>query len=78
MQGDFKSSKAQSQASPRFLRDLDVARRYNVSRATIWRWVRIGVFPGPRRIGPATTRWDVADIERHEAETSANSGRQHG
>lgn len=66
MQQDLNGSKAQYQAGPRFIRDIDLAQRYKVSRATIWSWVRIGVFPRPRRIGPSTTRWDIADIERYE------------
>ncbi len=55
-------------AAPRYLRDLDLAARYGVSRTTIWRWARSGLLPAPHAIGPSTTRWDAAEIARHDAE----------
>jgi prophage regulatory protein len=44
-----------------------VAHRFSVSSATIWRWVRERRFPDPIRIGPRSTRWRRADIEDVEA-----------
>lgn len=32
------------------------------SRATIWRWVRAGLFPKPRRIGPNSIGWLASEI----------------
>lgn len=43
-----------------------VAKRYGVSKDTIWRWSRTGDFPKPRKIGPNVTRWRFSDIEDHE------------
>lgn len=54
--------------TPQFVRDTDLAERYSVSRATIWRWVREGRFPAPVTISPGTTRWSLEAIEAHERE----------
>jgi prophage regulatory protein len=54
-----------------YLRDTDVAKRYNVSRKTVWRWTQDGHLPKPVRLGPSTVRWLQADLERFEAERGA-------
>ena len=53
--------------------------RLPVSHATIWRWVKLGEFPQPVRLGPQTTAWRMEDIERWEAEhaTQLDGGRKH-
>lgn len=48
-----------------YLSDKSLAARYQVSRATIWRWNREGKLPRPVKIG-AATRWRIADIEQFE------------
>ncbi len=35
----------------------------NVSRSTIWRWCKAGLFPKPKKIGPHRTGWLRSDIE---------------
>ena len=35
-----------------------------VSAATLWRWVRLGKFPKPMKVGPNTTAWRVADVRQ--------------
>ena len=51
-------------ASCRFLREKEVlAEFFPVSPATLWRRVRSGHFPAPRRLGPGVTAWDRADLE---------------
>ena len=42
--------------------------RLPVSFATIWRWVKLGSFPQPVRLGPQVTAWRMEDIERWETE----------
>ena len=32
-----------------------------LDKSTIYRWVRAGKFPKPKRIGPRLTRWSKAD-----------------
>jgi prophage regulatory protein len=43
-----------------------VANRFGVSVATVWRWVRQGNFPSPVKISERSTRWRRSDIEAHE------------
>jgi len=45
---------------PEFARDVDVASRYGVSRATVWRWTAEGRIPKPEKLAPGTTRWRLA------------------
>ncbi len=51
----------------KFLSVQRVARRYDASVASIWRWVSAGRFPAPRKLTSGTTRWSVADLEAYEA-----------
>lgn len=51
-----------------YLSDVQTAARYGVSRMTIWRWVRQGIFPAPVKIGPGCTRWPLERLEAHEQE----------
>lgn len=37
--------------------------RYPVSRATIHRWVKQGLFPAPIKLGPKASVWRVADLD---------------
>ena len=54
-----------------FLSDKDVARRYSVSRPTIWRWLKIKLgFPTPIKIAEGTTRWRLKDLEEFEGRRS--------
>ena len=48
--------------------------RLPVSQATVWRWVKLGEFPKPVRLGPQTTAWRLEDVERWEAERGAQMG----
>ncbi len=38
------------------------------SASTLWRWVKAGTFPAPRKIGPKVTAWRVGDIRAWLAE----------
>ena len=51
-----------------YMRDEEVAKRFGVARSTIWRWVQLGCFPKPYRLGPSTTRWHEKDIVAFEAQ----------
>ncbi len=31
---------------------------------TIWRWVRVGLFPRPVKLGPQVSAWSLADIQQ--------------
>lgn len=41
-----------------------VAKLYDVSEATIWRWARCRTIPAPIKRG-GVTRWRVADLREH-------------
>lgn len=49
-----------------FLRDVAVAKRYGVSRPTIWRWVKDNKIPGPVKLGGGSSRWRLVDLEEWE------------
>ena len=36
-----------------------LARRYDTSIATVWRWAAAGLLPQPIKVGPNSTRWDI-------------------
>ena len=45
-----------------FASDIQLARRYAVSRGTIWRWTDEGILPKPLKLGPSCTRWRLAEV----------------
>lgn len=51
---------------PHFLNVQNVAHRYDVSVATIWRAVADGSFPKPRKIIRNVSRWAVADLDAYD------------
>lgn len=46
--------------------DQQLAARYNVSRQTIWRWVRLNCFPTPVQLSPGCTRWHATALKEWE------------
>lgn len=54
-----------------YLTDIQLAERFRVSRATIWRWSAHGIFPRPIKLGPAATRWRQSDVLAWEREREA-------
>lgn len=51
-----------------YLSDSQLAERYDVSRATIWRWVSRGILPKPVKFSHGCTRWRKDQIEQRDAE----------
>ena len=51
-----------------YMSDTALATRYQVSRATIWRWAQTKRFPNPVKLSEGCTRWRLADIEQWESE----------
>lgn len=52
-----------------FVKDIDIAQRYGVSRNTVWRWAReLEGMPAPVRLSPCCTRWRMSDLEAWERE----------
>lgn len=56
-----------------YLSDTSLAKRFSVSRATIWRWAE-GDFPQPVKLSPGCTRWRLAEIEAWEKLRGDNNG----
>lgn len=51
-----------------FLNVKQVAARYSVSIATIWRWAKERAdFPQPRKLGSGSTRWMLDELLEFEA-----------
>ena len=52
-----------SSQNDRYFTDKQVAARYGVGKATIWRWAASRkVFPKPVKLGPGVTRWRLSDL----------------
>lgn len=49
-----------------YLSDKQLAERYQVGRATPWRWAQEGLLPSPIKLSPGCTRWKLSDIEAWE------------
>lgn len=56
------------QTSETYHSDKQVAARYNVSRATVWRWVDRDQFPHPVKLSPGCTRWPLSSLLAWEME----------
>lgn len=58
-----------SEAVRTWLTAKQVAARYDVGVATIWRWSRDrDDFPKPKKLGDNCTRWRLSDLEHWEDE----------
>jgi predicted DNA-binding transcriptional regulator AlpA len=52
----------------RYFSDKTVCARYDVSRQTIWQWLKKKeTFPAPIRFSDGTTRWKLSDLLAYEA-----------
>jgi len=45
------------------LRPREVVEITGLSKTTIWRKVRAGIFPAPIELGPNSIGWETSDIE---------------
>ena len=45
--------------------------RYNISRATVWRWADQGKIPKPFKLGSGSSRWSIVDLEQWESSKSS-------
>lgn len=50
-----------------YLSDREVAKRFNISKATVWRWnERNPDFPKRIKLSPGTSRWRLFDLVEFE------------
>lgn len=47
-----------------FVRLPVVVELYSTSPSNVWRWVKRGIIPQPKKLGPQTTVWNVGDLRR--------------
>lgn len=63
----YEAQSLQAPPGEEFLSVKQLARRWSVGVATIWRWSAMNVIPKPVALGPGTTRWRIREIIAHEA-----------
>jgi prophage regulatory protein len=51
-----------------YLSVRQLAARYGVHSATIWRWAQTGRLPPPKRLTSQTTRWRKDEVEEYDAQ----------
>ena len=49
--------------TPEFIRMADLLPLLNISKATLWRQVKTGKFPGSVKLSPSMTAWRRADVD---------------
>ena len=47
----------------KLLRLADVEKRVALKRTAIYRWIALGDFPKPVRMGPRSSRWRESDVQ---------------
>lgn len=64
-------------SAPRFLSIDEVAQRYGVSHATIWRWVKNNKhFPEPIKLSLGTSRWSENQLLEFENRATLRRSRK--
>jgi prophage regulatory protein len=54
-----------------YVRAPTVCALFNISNATVWRWVAAKRLPTPKKLGPQTTAWQVGDLRATQAAVQA-------
>ena len=66
-------------ANPVFYRQRDLIgtaanpKLLPVSAATLWRWVKEGIFPKPTRLGPNLVAWPKAAVDQWISDRNAEA-----
>ncbi|WP_170519332.1 helix-turn-helix transcriptional regulator [Ruegeria atlantica] len=70
----------------RYLKDVEVAKRFGIARQTVWKRVELGVLPAPIKLPPNSSRWrlssllafekKLAEASRQTKKISRKSGRE--
>ncbi len=66
---------------PRMLRGVEVIKRVGLARSTVWKLVKEGRFPSPRRLAPRAVGWSAVEIDewmRTRPTNSAQAERKRG
>ena len=51
----------------KYVSAVQLAERYGVDKATVWRWAKRGAHPQPVKLSDQCTRWRLDEIEQREA-----------
>lgn len=54
-------------AKSKYLRLPAVRARYGIGASTIWRWVNQGFLPRPKKLGPRTSAWSIAELDEFDS-----------
>lgn len=57
-----------------YLTTAQVAKRYGISRTTVWRWIKAGRLPEPTLIGPGCKRFSLVALQKSDSDWAANKG----
>jgi len=50
-----------------YLTDNQVAKRYGITRGSVWRWAKENpLFPKPVKFSPGCVRWEAAELIAYE------------
>lgn len=61
------------QMATRFFSMDEVAQRYGISHASVWRWVKnADCFPAPIKLSPGTSRWSEEQLAEFEYRAALN------
>lgn len=55
--------KTRKTAGLEFIRTEELLEKVGISRSTLWRWQRAGVFPQCRELGPNSRGWLRSEVE---------------
>ncbi|NOY46285.1 MAG: helix-turn-helix domain-containing protein [Deltaproteobacteria bacterium] len=61
----MKKAKIQRHVFPRLISVAELEQILGVSKSTIYRWIRAGNLPPPRRIGPRRVGWWEDELLPH-------------
>lgn len=57
------SKQKENLGNRKFLRPSDVAEIYGIHRSTIFRWIKTGKLPEPKRLTPRIMGWDRETLD---------------
>ena len=59
-----------------FLTASEIALELGITEATLYRWVKLGLFPRPMRLGLRQYRWFKKTVENHYAKLNEENNRE--
>ena len=66
-----EKQKERKESNRKWVRDTFLAKHYDCSRQSIWRWSAEGKIPKPTKFSEGCSRWDMDLIEALDAEKAS-------